>query len=53
MNDNHCINCKYFDPDDTSLPVCVLHRRYMHDQWSCGDFSVMEGSDDDARKEDA
>ena len=35
---NACIFCKFFDNDDTSLPVCTLHRRFMHEDWICGDF---------------
>lgn len=33
-----CLFCKYFDPDDTGLPVCLLHRRFMNGEWTCGDF---------------
>lgn len=33
-----CENCAHFDEDDTSLPVCTLHRRFMHKEWMCGDF---------------
>lgn len=53
MNELHCLNCKYFDPDDTALPVCMLHRKYMHDQWSCGDFSSLRKEGSDAGKKDA
>lgn len=40
---NTCLNCIHFDPHDTSLPVCNLHRRFMSDEWTCGDF---DGGDD-------
>ncbi len=54
MNERTCLNCRHFDPNDTSLPVCVLHRKYMHDQWVCADFAIdAKGGDEDARKEDA
>jgi len=33
-----CENCAHFDEDDTSLPVCTLHKRFMHKEWTCGDF---------------
>ena len=32
-----CENCAHFDEDDTSLPVCTLHKRFMHKEWTCGD----------------
>ncbi len=33
-----CANCSHYDIDGTELPVCALHRRYMHAEWSCADF---------------
>lgn len=42
-----CINCKHFDPDDTALPVCVLHRKFMSDEWSCGDFELHNDEEDE------
>ena len=40
-----CINCKHFDPDDTGLPVCNLHRKVMDGEWTCGDFESVFGGD--------
>lgn len=40
-----CLNCRHFDPDDTGLPVCALHRRFMHGEWTCGDFERPRGGD--------
>jgi hypothetical protein len=37
-----CINCKHFDPDDTALPVCLMHRKFISDDWGCGDFKSYE-----------
>lgn len=34
-----CRNCKHFSERDTELPVCRLHRKFTHEQWTCGDFS--------------
>lgn len=47
-----CANCKHFDHDETELPVCVYHRRFMSADWTCGDFDPAyrpsEGGDKDA-----
>lgn len=37
-----CLNCKHFDPDDTALPVCLMHRKFISDDWGCGDFKSHE-----------
>ena len=43
-----CLTCAHFDPEDTELPVCVLHRRFMHGEWTCGDFeSIYDREGDD------
>lgn len=31
-----CGKCSYFNQDDTSLSVCMLHRRYTSPEWTCG-----------------
>lgn len=38
-----CLTCEHFDPDDTELPVCMLHRRYVVDGMVCGDHDDEEG----------
>lgn len=35
-----CANCSHFDHESTELPVCVLHRRFMNAEWTCGDFKA-------------
>ena len=35
---DRCASCVHFSSHDTELPVCRLHRRYMHEDWSCADF---------------
>ena len=37
-----CLNCKYFDPDDTALPVCLIHRKFISDDWGCDKFESYE-----------
>ena len=53
-NERNCSGCRHYDPDGTLVPVCVLHRKYMHWQWICGDYSPSERKgDSDAGKKDA
>ena len=45
-----CQTCDNFDPDGTGLPVCLLHRRFMHGEWSCGDHSDYAKDGEDGRE---
>ena len=42
-----CANCSHYDVESTELPVCSLHRRFMHAEWSCRDFIGRHVTDDD------
>lgn len=33
-----CAECAHLSTHDTELPVCRLHRRFMHEEWTCNDF---------------
>ena len=33
-----CAHCRYFDDTDTSLPTCLLLRKYTHPDWLCSMF---------------
>ena len=45
---DRCADCVHFDEEGTDLPVCELHRRYMHREWSCADFEGRrDGSPDE------
>ena len=49
-----CEACRHFDEEGTELPTCLLHRRYMHRRWSCGDFEPgRDGSGGGDRDRDA
>lgn len=48
---NVCQDCQHFDPDGTGLPVCLLHRRFMNGEWSCGDHTNFSKQDDDGSDE--
>lgn len=32
-----CAECKHYDEEGTSLPVCVLHKKFTRGDWTCGD----------------
>ncbi len=40
-----CLNCVHFDQDTTELPVCALHHRFTHAEWTCNDFVHVIQSD--------
>lgn len=33
-----CFLCRFFDDTETSLPTCLLLRRFTQPSWSCADF---------------
>lgn len=35
---DRCLHCIHYDPYGTGLPICKLHKRYMHADWLCADF---------------
>ena len=35
-----CMLCRFFDYDDTSLPVCLLKWRYTNPEWTCAGFEA-------------
>ncbi|MBR2804830.1 MAG: hypothetical protein IKE20_06795 [Eggerthellaceae bacterium] len=41
-----CLTCGYFNEDDTSMTVCMLHRRYTKCDWTCGD-ELVSGSEEE------
>ncbi len=46
---DRCADCKFFDQDQTELPVCLKHRRFMSGEWTCNDFKPrVERKDRDA-----
>lgn len=47
-----CANCASFDYETTSLPICAMHHRYTHAEWTCGDFACQYGQADDHGEED-
>lgn len=42
-----CLQCAFFDPDDTALPVCVLLDKYVEEEWRCGDFEPYREEQED------
>lgn len=48
-----CLTCKHFDPDDTCLPVCEKHHKFIYEEWTCGEheevsYGAEEGSKGEA-----
>ena len=39
---DRCENCEHFDPESTELPICLLHKKLVREDWTCGDFSKGE-----------
>lgn len=49
---DRCADCVHLSTHDTDLPVCRLHRRFMHEDWTCKDFEDRHTPRDDGRPED-